>query len=98
RSDPADERQLDGPRGRPLRDQLDRAVHVPTAPREALLDEPRDMFVHGRDRGQPEMLRDLFQARRVAALVDELADEIQDLSLPLGQRHGSFPPTSDYRA
>ena len=34
------------------------------------------------------MCADLFQARRVAVLVHEAADEVVDLALSAGKRHG----------
>jgi hypothetical protein len=41
--------------------------------------------VHRRERGQAESSADLFQARRIAVLLDEIVQEIQDFLLALGQ-------------
>ncbi len=53
----------------------------------ALLDEVRDVFVDRRHRGQTQGGRDLLEAGRVPVAVDELADDVQYLTLPAGQSH-----------
>jgi hypothetical protein len=44
------------------------------------------VLVHRRQRRQAEALPDLFEARRVAVLLDELVEVVEDLTLPFGER------------
>ena len=47
------------------------------------------MLVNRRDRRQPEALADLFETGCVAGALEVLADEIEDLFLPLGEVHAN---------
>ena len=44
------------------------------------------MLVHGGQRGEAEAVADLLQAGRIAVLLDELVEVIQNLALALGER------------
>ena len=49
------------------------------------------MLVHGRERRETELLADLLEAGRVAVLLNELVEVVQNLALPFGKReHMSF--------
>jgi hypothetical protein len=47
------------------------------------------MLVNGGERGEFQRLGDFFEAGRVAVLVFEMDEEIEDFFLPLGERHAS---------
>ena len=83
--DVAEQRQLDRPPAHPRRDELDRTAAVPRALDDALLLQVREVLVHGRQRRQVEAPADLLQARRVAVLLDEVVQVIQNLALAFGE-------------
>ena len=48
------------------------------------------MLVHRRERGEAETAADFLQARRVAVLLDEIVEEIENFPLTFGQwQHGA---------
>src|SRR5712692_6402436 len=73
---------------------LNRTALVVAAADETLALESRDVLVHRRQRSQLQRACDLLKARRVAVLVQEADQEIQDLFLPLGECHGALLPTA----
>jgi hypothetical protein len=56
------------------------------------------MCVNGRKRRQVESPPDFFQARRVAVVLDELVQIIEDFTLPFGEREHFIPPVALRRA
>src|SRR5262252_9966852 len=56
------------------------------------------MFVNGCKRRQVESPPDFFQARRVAVVLDELVQIIEDFTLPFGEREHFIPPVARRRA
>src|SRR5262245_61148143 len=50
------------------------------------------MFMDGCQRGEIEAAPDFFQARRVAVVLDELIQVIEDFTLPFGEREHFIPP------
>src|SRR6266850_7797541 len=75
------------------RDEFHRPASIPCAPDEPLLLKIREMLVHGRERRQVEASPDLLEARRVAVVLDELVQVIQDFALTFCERkHHWFPP------
>ena len=58
----------------------------PVAADEALLLQVRQVLVHRGERRQVEATADFLQARRVAVLLDEVVQVIQDLALAFGER------------
>jgi hypothetical protein len=84
--DVAKERQFHGATGTARRDQLDRPASIPGAANEALFLKVTEMFVNRGERRQIEAASDFFEARRVAVLLDELVEVIQDFPLTFGKR------------
>ena len=88
--DVAEQRQLDRAAAEPRRHQLDRAAAVPGALDEALFLEVGEVLVHRRERREVEAPADFLQAGRVAVLLDEVVEVVEDLPLTLGQwLHGA---------
>src|SRR5262245_63498381 len=56
------------------------------------------MFMDGCQRGEIEAAPDFFQARRVAVVLDELVQVIEDFTLPFGEREHFSPPVAPHRA
>src|SRR5215470_19510477 len=56
------------------------------------------MFVNGCKRRQVESPPDFLQARRVAVVLDELVQIIEDFTLPFGEREHFIPPVARRRA
>jgi hypothetical protein len=89
RGDGAEERQVDGPRLRLVRQDLDRAALVVRALDVALPLEVAQVFVHRRQRVIVELLGDLLEARREAVARRVRAEVGEDLALALRERHGA---------
>ena len=70
-------------------DQLERARLRRVAPQQARALEVREVRMHGRGRGEPDLLADLAHRRRIAVPVDVLDEEVPDLLLPLGEHRAS---------
>ena len=83
--DVPEQRQLDRPAAEARRDQLDRPAPVPRALDEALFLQVGEVLVDGGERRQAEAPADFLQARRVAVLLDEIVEVIEDFPLALGQ-------------
>ena len=83
--DVTEQRQLDRAPAQAGRHQLDRAAAIPGALDEALFLEVGQVLVHRRERRQAEAPADLLEARRVAVLLDEVVEVVEDLALTLGQ-------------
>src|SRR5215470_19592738 len=60
------------------------------------------MFMDSRQRGEIESSPDFFQARRVAVVLDELVQVVEDFTLPFREREHFIPPVRsrwrDYNA
>src|SRR5499426_2473641 len=56
------------------------------------------MFMDGCQRGEIEAAPDFLQARRVAVVLDELVQVIEDFTLPFGEREHFLPPVAPRRA
>src|ERR1700681_2533495 len=67
---------------------FDGAALIVAAANEALFLQRGDVLVHGGERGELHTLADLFKAGRVAVLVLEGNEIIQDFFLTFGQGHG----------
>ena len=67
-------------------DQLECARLRRVAAQQACALEVREVRVHRRGRGEPDVLADLAHGRRVAVAVDVLDEEVPDLLLP-GREH-----------
>ena len=78
-------RQLDGAAAGAARQQLDRAAAIPGAPDEALFLQVGEVLVHRRQRRQAEAFADFLQARRIAVLLDEFVQVVENFALALGQ-------------
>src|SRR5204863_7451507 len=74
------------------RDELDRSAAVPCAADEPFFLQVRQMLMDRRQRGQIEAAADFLQARRVAVVLDEVAQVIEDFTLPFGEREHCLPP------
>ena len=89
---------------RARREQLDRAAAVPGAADEALLLEVGQVLVHRGQRRQAEAPADLLEARRVAVLLDEFLQVVENFALALRQWlhlefiRGASPPRTPLRA
>ena len=87
------ERALPGAR----RQQLDRAAAVPGAADEALFLQVRQVLVHRGERRQAEAPADFLEARRVAVLLNELLQVVENLALAFGQwLHADAPADVDH--
>src|SRR6185295_17597399 len=87
--DEPEERQLQRAAGAASRNEFDGAAAIPRASNEAFFLQVAEMFVNGGERREVEAATDLFETRRVAVLLDELVQVIQDLALTFGERkHG----------
>src|SRR5437016_6537999 len=64
---------------------------VITAANEALAFERGDVLVHRGQGSQAQSAGDLLEAGRVAVLIHEIDQEIEDFFLSLGERHGLSP-------
>ena len=71
-------------------DQLERARLGRVALEQPGALEVREMGVHGRRRGEPDLLADLAHRRRVAVGVDVLDEVVPDLLLAVGEHR--WPP------
>ena len=67
-------------------DELDRSAAVPCALDEPLLLQVGQVLVHRGQRRQTEPAADFLEARRIAVLLNELIQVIEDLALALGER------------
>ena len=81
-----EQRQLDGAAAGAGRHHLHRPAAVPGALDEALFLQVRQVLVHRGQRREAEAPADFLEARRVAVLLDELVQVIEDLALPFGER------------
>ena len=89
--DVAEQRHLDGAAAGTARQQLDRAAAIPGAPDEALFLQIGEVLVDRGQRRQIEAPADFFQARRVAVLLDEFVEVVENLALAFRERlHGSL--------
>ena len=89
RRHPTKQRDLRGP-GLPLgRKDLDGPAFIMSTVDVPLALEIGQMLVHRRQRLKAEMLGDLLEAWRVAAVADMLLQVLEDLALTLGERHGA---------
>ena len=71
---------------------LDRAAAIPGALDEALFLQIRQVLVHRGERRQAEAPADFFEARRVAVLLDELVQVVENFPLPFRERkHQRLP-------
>src|SRR5437667_6615689 len=86
RGDKAQKRQLDGAAARPRRHHFHRTTAVPGSLDEAFLLKVRQVFVYRGERREPKATADLLEARRVAVLLDEFIEVIEDLALPFRER------------
>src|ERR1041385_806713 len=50
------------------------------------------MLVHRRQRREVEAASDFLQTRRVAVVLDELVQVVEDFTLPFGEREHFIPP------
>src|ERR1700676_2312378 len=82
---------------RQLRDFNRTALVVATA-NESFPFQRGDVLVHRGQRGQAQRARDLFKARRVAVLVHEIDQKIQDFLLSFGERHRLSPQKTPARS
>ncbi len=88
--DVAEQRQFERAAAEAGRDQLDRAAAVPRPLDEAFFLEVGQVLVHRRQRREPEAPADFLEAGRVAVLLDEIVEVIEDFALTLGQwQHGA---------
>ena len=88
--DVAEQRQLDRAAAGAAGQQLHRAAAVPGALDEPLLLEVGQVLVDRGQRRQAEAAADFLQARRVAVLLDELVEVVENLALAFGERlHGA---------
>ena len=83
--DVAEQRQFDGAAAEAGRDQFDRAAPVPGALDEALFLQVGEVLVDRGERREAETAADFLEARRVAVLLDEIVEVIEDFPLTLGQ-------------
>ena len=83
--DEAEHRQFHRAAAETRRDQLDRAAPVPGALDESLLLQVGQVLVHRRQRRQAEAAADFLQAGRVAVLLDEIIQVVENFPLTLGQ-------------
>jgi len=91
--DVAEHGEFDGALADARRHHLDRPAAVPGPADEAFLLEVGEVFVDGRERRQTETSSDFLEARRVAVLLDELLQIVQNLPLALGEwLHGPTLP------
>jgi hypothetical protein len=82
-------RVLDARRCALLAHDLDRTTAIPGLPQKVFVDEVPHVLVNRCDRRQFEALANLLKTRRVALALQVLADEIEDLLLPLGETHAN---------
>ena len=88
--DIAEQRQFDRAAAEARRDQLDRAAAVPGALDEALFLQVGEVLVDRGERREAEAAADFLEARRVAVLLDEIVEVVEDLPLAFGQwQHGA---------
>ena len=85
RRDIPQQRQLDRAPAQPGRHQFDRPAAVPGALDEPFVLQIGEMLVDRCERRQTESTADFLQARRVAVLLDEIVEVIEDFPLALGQ-------------
>ena len=85
RRDIAEHRQLDGAAAGAAGEQFHRAAAIPRPADEALFLQVGEVLVHRRQRRQAEAFADFLEARRIAVLLDELVQVVENLALPLGQ-------------
>src|SRR5947207_1414013 len=71
------------------RHHLDRTAAVPGALDEPFFLKVRQVLVDGGQRRKTETAAYFLETRRVAVLLDELVEVVQDLALPFGQRKHS---------
>ena len=90
----AEHRQLHRPSAHARGHELDRTASVPRPPDEPLLLQVRQMLVHRSKRREAESPADLFQARRVPVLPDELVEVVENLPLTFGKRKHVVLPMS----
>src|SRR5207248_5240340 len=83
--DVAQQRQFDRAAAGSGRHHLDRPAAVPCALDEALFRQVRQVLVDRRQSRKTEAPADFLEARRVAVLLDELVEVVQNLALPFGQ-------------
>ena len=74
------------------REQFDRSTPIPRSADEPLFLQIGEVFVDRRERRQVEALADFFEARRVAVLLDELLEIVQNLALTFRERLHGHPP------
>src|ERR1035437_5004500 len=92
RGDVAEKRKLDGAPAGARRHHLDRPAAVPGPLDEAFFLQVGQMLVHRRERRKAESPSDFFQTWRVAVLLDELVQVVEDLALALGEwKHVRWP-------
>ena len=84
--DVAEQRQFDRAAAGSRRHHLDRPAAVPRALDEALFLQVGEVLVHRRQRREAEAAADFLEARRVAVLLDELVQVVEDFALPFGER------------
>ena len=78
---------------RARRQQFDRPAAVPGAADEAFLLQVGQVLVHRRQRRQAEPPADLLETRRVAVLLDEFLEIVEDLALAFGEWLHGAPPS-----
>src|SRR5262249_24137312 len=85
RGDVPEQRQLDSAPAEARRDELDGAAAVPRPLDEALFLQVGQVLVDRGERRQAEAAADFLEARRVAVLLDEIVEIVEDFPLTLGQ-------------
>jgi len=87
--DVAEKGQFDRAAAETGRHHFDRTASVPGALDEAFILEVGQMLVDRRERREAETPADLLEARRIAVLLDEIVEVIEDFPLAFGQgQHG----------
>src|SRR6185369_10605425 len=85
RRDVSEERQLDGAPADARGHELDRPAAIPRALDEAFFLQIREVLVDRGQRRQTEAPADFLQAGRVAVLLNEIVQVVEDFPLTLGQ-------------
>ena len=83
--DVAEQRQFDRPVARAGRQQFHRSAAIPGAADAALFLEVGQVLVDGRQRRQAEPAPNFLEAGRVALLLDEIPEVVENLALAFGQ-------------
>src|SRR5258705_3628229 len=100
--DEAKKRELERATSCTRRHELDRSAPVPGAANKTFLLQVGQMLVDRRERRQVEATSDFLQAWRIAVVLNELVQVVEDFTLPFREREHFFPPIrlrwADYNA